>query len=154
MLGEQVHIEHVMSEESEEGNTMPEPLIIEAFEVRASFSRRFTVGDWWALPPHRRVPSPVPHASCAVSLTISLMFSSSPQHYAVLYIKYMQIFKKLEACYDSMVHPQKRIDIKMTLELVIRRVVELRHMLVKWNPPNPDVTVDAGDQVRCPMGDG
>ena len=66
----------------------------------------------------------------------------------MLYIKYMQIFKKLEACYDSMVHPQKRIDVKMTLELVIRRVVELRHMLVKWNPPNPDVTVDAGDQVR------
>ena len=34
VLGEQVHIEHVMSEENEEGNQMPEPLIIEAFQVR------------------------------------------------------------------------------------------------------------------------
>ncbi|GMH89959.1 hypothetical protein TrST_g13451 [Triparma strigata] len=103
VLGEQVHIEHVMSEENEEGNQMPEPLIIEAF-----------------------------------------------QHYAVLYIKYMQIFSKLEQCYDSMVHPQKRIDVKMTLELVIRRVIELRHMLVKWNPPNPDVAVETGDQPPFP----
>lgn len=62
----------------------------------------------------------------------------------------MQIFEKLEKCYDSMVHPQKRIDVKMTLELVIRRVIELRHMLVKWYPPNPDVTVDAGDQPPFP----
>ena len=37
----------------------------------------------------------------------------------------MQIFEKLEKCYDSMVHPQKRIDVKMTLELVIRRVIEV-----------------------------
>ena len=29
------------------------------------------------------------------------------QHYSCLYIKYLQIFKRLENCYDSMVHPQK-----------------------------------------------
>lgn len=27
----------------------------------------------------------------------------------------------------------------MVLELVIRRVLELKHELVKWNPPNVDV---------------
>ena len=32
-----------------------------------------------------------------------------------LYVKYLQIFKKLEECYDFMVHPQKRIDIKAVL---------------------------------------
>ncbi|CAN0157900.1 unnamed protein product, partial [Scytosiphon promiscuus] len=61
------------------------------------------------------------------------------QHFACLYIKYVQIFKRLETCYDAMVHPQKRIDVKMVLELVIRRVLELKHELVKWNPPNVDV---------------
>lgn len=66
------------------------------------------------------------------------------QHYACLYINYMRIFARLEACYDSMVHPQKRIDVKLSLELVIRRVVELKHMLVKWNLPNPDVRVESG----------
>jgi hypothetical protein len=61
------------------------------------------------------------------------------QHYACLYIKYMQIFKRMEECYDAMVHPQKRLDVKQVLELVMIRVVELKHLLVKWNPPNPDV---------------
>lgn len=35
------------------------------------------------------------------------------QHFACLYIKYVQVFKRLEMCYDAMVHPQKRIDVKV-----------------------------------------
>jgi IQ and AAA domain-containing protein len=65
------------------------------------------------------------------------------QHFACLYIKYLQIMRRLEQCYDAMVHPQKRMDVKMVLELVIRRVVELKHALVKWNPPNADVRMPA-----------
>lgn len=34
------------------------------------------------------------------------------QHFACLYIRYLQIFRKLEDCYDQIVHPQKRRDIK------------------------------------------
>lgn len=37
------------------------------------------------------------------------------QHFACLYIKYVQIFKRLEMCYDAMVHPQKRIDVKVMI---------------------------------------
>ena len=37
------------------------------------------------------------------------------QHFACLYIKYVQIFKRLEMCYDAMVHPQKRIDVKVII---------------------------------------
>ena len=37
------------------------------------------------------------------------------QHFACLYIKYMQIFKRLEECYDCMVHPQKREDVLVML---------------------------------------
>jgi hypothetical protein len=61
------------------------------------------------------------------------------QHYACLYIKYIQILSRLSECYDQMVHPQKRIDVKQVIEVVATRVVELKHHLVKWNPPNPDV---------------
>ncbi|CEG47354.1 iq and aaa domain-containing [Plasmopara halstedii] len=61
------------------------------------------------------------------------------QHYASLYIKYIQILTRLTECYDQMVHPQKRIDVKQVIEVVATRVVELKHQLVKWNFPNPDV---------------
>lgn len=61
------------------------------------------------------------------------------QHYACLYIKYIQILNRLADCYEQMVHPQKRIDVKSVMEVVTTRVVELKHDLVKWNPPNPDV---------------
>lgn len=61
------------------------------------------------------------------------------QHYASLYIKYLQIFRKLETAYDNMLHPQKRLDVKTILELVQARVVELKHALVRWAPRNPDL---------------
>lgn len=35
------------------------------------------------------------------------------QHFACLYIKYIQIYRRLEMCYDAIVHPQKRIDVKV-----------------------------------------
>ena len=31
-----------------------------------------------------------------------------------------------------MLHPQKRLDVKSVLELVMKRVIELRHLIVKW----------------------
>jgi hypothetical protein len=51
----------------------------------------------------------------------------------------MQLFKKLEECYDNMVHPQKRIDLKLVLEVTMARIVQLKHALVKYNPPSPDL---------------
>lgn len=42
------------------------------------------------------------------------------QHFACLYIKYVQIFKRLEMCYDAMVHPQKRMDVKVTTRCRVR----------------------------------
>lgn len=53
------------------------------------------------------------------------------QHFSYLYIKYVQIFKNLEDCYDQHVHPQKRIDIKDVLESVIGRMLEIKEYLVK-----------------------
>ena len=72
------------------------------------------------------------------------------QHFACLYIKYLQIFRKLETCYDCMIHPQKRIHVRKVLELVIKRVIELKHDLVKWNPPNAYVRIPQGHEEAFP----
>jgi hypothetical protein len=40
------------------------------------------------------------------------------QHFAYLYVRYIQVFRKLEDCYDQCVHPQKRRDIKLSLDTV------------------------------------
>ena len=52
------------------------------------------------------------------------------QMYATLYIRYLQIFRALEESYDMTVHPQKRIDIKKTLEAVMGRVLEVKETLI------------------------
>lgn len=56
------------------------------------------------------------------------------QHLACLYIKYIDIFKKLELTYDQIVHPQKRIYIKRVLESTIIRICELKKDLCLFNP--------------------
>lgn len=58
-------------------------------------------------------------------------------HLAGLYIKYIDIYRKLEECYDQMVHPQKRIFIKKVLESTICRICEMKKDMVLFNPrPN------------------
>jgi hypothetical protein len=56
------------------------------------------------------------------------------QHLASLYVKYIDIYRKLEECYDQMVHPQKRIFIKRILESTICRICEVKKDLVLFNP--------------------
>merc|ERR1712083_884167 len=54
-------------------------------------------------------------------------------HFAVLYIKYIEIYRRLEECYDQMVHPQKRIFIKKVLESTITRISEMKRYLIAYN---------------------
>ena len=56
------------------------------------------------------------------------------QHLACLYIKYVDIYRKLEDCYDQMVHPQKRNDIKRVVECTMLRICEIKHQLTEFNP--------------------
>jgi hypothetical protein len=56
------------------------------------------------------------------------------QHHAVLYIKYIEIYKKLEECYDQIVHPQKRIFIKKILESTMIRICETKKSMIKEQP--------------------
>merc|ERR1719478_906743 len=70
------------------------------------------------------------------------------QLYATLYIRYLQIFRKLEESYDQMVHPQKRMDIKKALEAVMGRVLEVREILTDLNKPYlPDAAKAKGEGV-------
>ena len=68
------------------------------------------------------------------------------QLYATLYIRYLQIFRKLEESYDQCVHPQKHMDIKKTLEAVMGRLLEVKEKLIALKQVNfinlDDVLVD------------
>ncbi|KAL2649813.1 hypothetical protein R1flu_017941 [Riccia fluitans] len=53
--------------------------------------------------------------------------------WSTLYFKYLQVYTKLEDCYDQIVHPQKRRDAKKALEACIGRILEIKSFLVILN---------------------
>ncbi|XP_041103382.1 dynein regulatory complex protein 11 isoform X2 [Polyodon spathula] len=52
------------------------------------------------------------------------------QRVATLYVRYVQIFRRLESGYDQMVHPQKRRILRQLLDGVMGRVLELKNEMV------------------------
>ncbi|XP_065679936.1 dynein regulatory complex protein 11 isoform X2 [Hydra vulgaris] len=52
------------------------------------------------------------------------------QNLAVIYVKYITIFRKLEECYDQIVHPQKLLVIRKVLDGVMGRILELKNNMV------------------------
>ncbi|KAM6452646.1 IQ and AAA domain-containing protein 1-like isoform 2-T2 [Liasis olivaceus] len=50
---------------------------------------------------------------------------------ATLFLRYMQVARRLEACYDQVVHPQKRLVLRPLLDSVLGRVLELKQELVE-----------------------
>ncbi|KAF5402773.1 IQ motif containing with AAA domain 1 like [Paragonimus heterotremus] len=53
------------------------------------------------------------------------------QFLASFYIKYLQVFRNIERCYDQFVHPQKRRLLKQLLELVMGRFLEIKHEMMQ-----------------------
>ncbi|XP_062251903.1 dynein regulatory complex protein 11-like [Platichthys flesus] len=53
------------------------------------------------------------------------------QSVALFYVRYLQIFRKLEEIYDQVVHPQKRRLIRTILDGVIGRLLELKNEMVE-----------------------
>ncbi|KAM6945370.1 dynein regulatory complex protein 11 [Aplochiton taeniatus] len=53
------------------------------------------------------------------------------QGLATFYLKYLQIFRSLEAVYDQMVHPQKRCAVRNVLDGVMGRLLELKNQMVE-----------------------
>jgi len=56
---------------------------------------------------------------------------ASREHFGLLYIKFIQIFKKLATAYDQMTHPQKRRVLRLLLEGTMGRLLELKGVLVE-----------------------
>eukprot|EP01062_Namystynia_karyoxenos_P063036 TRINITY_DN55868_c0_g1_i1.p1 TRINITY_DN55868_c0_g1~~TRINITY_DN55868_c0_g1_i1.p1 ORF type:complete len:1031 (+),score=455.52 TRINITY_DN55868_c0_g1_i1:94-3093(+) len=54
------------------------------------------------------------------------------QHYAPMYVKYLQIFRKLESTYDQILQPQKRADVRNILDATIGRMLEVKKRLVRF----------------------
>ncbi|KAM9762046.1 dynein regulatory complex protein 11 [Menidia menidia] len=52
------------------------------------------------------------------------------QRVALLYVRYIQIFRHLEEAYEMMIHPQKRRVIRKTLDDILGRVLELKNEMV------------------------
>lgn len=53
------------------------------------------------------------------------------QRLAVLYVRYLQVFRDLEMAYDQVVHPQKRLVIRANLDGVMGRLLELKNEMVE-----------------------
>ncbi|XP_070688696.1 dynein regulatory complex protein 11 [Pempheris klunzingeri] len=53
------------------------------------------------------------------------------QRLAMLYVRYIQVFRQLEVVYDQVVHPQKRRLIRAVLDGVVGRVLELKNEMVE-----------------------
>ncbi|XP_073433693.1 dynein regulatory complex protein 11 [Dendrobates tinctorius] len=53
------------------------------------------------------------------------------QQLGTLYIRYLQIFRNLEMAYDQITHPQKRRLIRLVLDGVMGRILELKDELVE-----------------------
>uniref|UniRef100_H3AKF9 Zgc:153738 n=1 Tax=Latimeria chalumnae TaxID=7897 RepID=H3AKF9_LATCH len=53
------------------------------------------------------------------------------QTVATLYVRYIQIFRKLESAYDQLVHPQKRTVLRLVLDGVMGRILELKNEMVQ-----------------------
>lgn len=68
------------------------------------------------------------------------------KHFAILYIRYILVFRKLEECYDQMLHPQKRRDIRVVLDATIARITQLKNNLYTYGP--------GGHQTDFPHLDG
>lgn len=62
--------------------------------------------------------------------------------YVPLYIKYVDILRKIEDCYDQTTHPQIRKTIKRFLINILCRVVQIKKSLIFYN--NPIIELNTG----------
>jgi hypothetical protein len=64
----------------------------------------------------------------------SITWDDAAQHYCTLYLRYVGLYRKLEDCYDQMLHPQKRRDLKLLLEVVMARLCQVKAQCIKFGP--------------------
>ena len=67
------------------------------------------------------------------------------QHFALLYIKYIEIIRIMEESYDQLLQPQKRALIKKMLESTIIRLLEVKETLLVLNPRKTSIYINLDD---------
>lgn len=94
------------------------------------------------LPPHRRVCFTIYyHYYWYICPNNPFFFMTPPmqlfqdrqaafQLLATMYIKYIQIMRRLEQCYDQIVQPQKRRVLRHCLDGVMGRILELKNEMI------------------------
>lgn len=96
-------------------------------------------------PPIHTTSSPIPDLfSLCRAQAAPITFYEAYVHSASLYLKYLTVFRQLEDSYDQIIHPQKRKDIRLTLELVMARVCQLRHDLLLYSASQPSAFTTPG----------
>lgn len=53
-------------------------------------------------------------------------------HWSAMYLRYMQISKKLERVHDQILQPQKRYDVRVLLDSCIGRMLEMKFKIVQY----------------------
>ncbi len=61
-------------------------------------------------------------------------FYSAFYHYYALYLGYISCVRKINDCYYQKVHTQKRRDLKLALDAVMSRLIQVKHELIRFNP--------------------
>lgn len=54
------------------------------------------------------------------------------QHWTALYLRYVQIARKLDSCHDQVLQPQKRQDARVLLDSCIGRMLEMKQKIVEY----------------------
>ena len=78
--------------------------------------------------------------SCSGKQVKSIM--EAYEHFAYLYVRYIMICNQFEECYHTITQPQKRVECKQFLHLCAAHTINIRDLLVRWYPPNPDCKVE------------
>eukprot|EP00760_Papus_ankaliazontas_P021959 PhM_4_TR18775/c0_g1_i1/m.58845 len=61
-----------------------------------------------------------------------IMYQFFLQNWSSIYIRYLQIFRKLELCHDQLLQPQKRADVRILLESCMGRMLEIKHRIIQF----------------------
>ena len=64
---------------------------------------------------------------------IDLPREQAYDRFALLYVRYLQIFRDIEESYDQIVHPQKRRDIRIILDIVMVRMLQLKRKSIQYS---------------------
>ena len=73
------------------------------------------------------------------------------QLYSATYLRYLSIYSRLEAVYETLPGAQARLELGEVLSLVLARMLTCRGLAAKWHPVPPDVLTARAGQPYLPL---